>query len=105
VVKGNVTLKRLDVWSFAKINAILGLIWGLIYGILMAIWFSWIGVMSNVTTQNISTPATFFAGLGVFMIIIGPIMGVICGLISGIITAFLYNIAAGWVGGIKMKFE
>ncbi len=34
-----------------------------------------------------------------------PVMFAIFGFIAGAIGAFLYNLAAGWFGGIKMDFE
>ncbi len=40
-------------------------------------------------------------GVGLAAIIICPIMGTI----GGFITGFVYNLVAGWVGGIEMEFD
>jgi hypothetical protein len=43
------------------------------------------------------------AGLGAVALIIGGIIGgAIWGFIYGAVIAFLYNIFAGWVGGVQL---
>ncbi|MBU0496699.1 MAG: DUF3566 domain-containing protein [Candidatus Thermoplasmatota archaeon] len=109
MVEGNVKLRRVGVWSVGKIAAVLGIIWGFIVGIFSAIGFMIAGSAANWSSMTGADPTGisqgFFGGLGILMIIVGPIIGAIMGLIGGIISAILYNIAAGWVGGIEMKFE
>jgi hypothetical protein len=34
-----------------------------------------------------------------------PVFGAIMGFIMGAIHAFLYNVFAGWVGGIGLEFQ
>jgi hypothetical protein len=46
---------------------------------------------------------SFAAGIGMALII--PILYIVMGFISGIIGAFIYNLAAGWIGGIEMEFN
>jgi ABC-type antimicrobial peptide transport system permease subunit len=90
-MKKIVKLKRIGVLSLAKLQAILLAFMGLIIGIPYAI----IG--------------TFFLGEGLFtfgiFVIIFPILYAIFGFIGGAIMAFLYNLVAGWVGGIEMDFK
>lgn len=45
------------------------------------------------------------AGLGLFAIIVFPIMYFVIGFVVGIIFSALYNLVAGWTGGVEMKLE
>ena len=91
-------LKQLNVMSVAKIGAILGLIWGLIWGILMALWVGTLGIIA----KNLFPMAGLGAGL-VFVFAI--IFGLIGGFIAGAFWAFVYNVAAGFIGPIEMDLE
>jgi len=91
-------LKHFNVLSVAKIGAILGLIWGLIWGIVTALWISSLGMIA----KSLFPMAGLGAGLAfVFMII----FGLIAGFIGGAFWAFIYNIAAGFIGPIEMDIE
>ena len=88
-----IEIKKLDVLSVAKVGAIIGLIWGIIYGIIGA---GGAGVMF--------AEMPLMAGAGAaLMFVLGIVGGLIWGFIGGALTAFFYNIAAGWVGGIEFK--
>ncbi|MCX6665477.1 MAG: hypothetical protein NT038_05385 [Euryarchaeota archaeon] len=100
-VEGTVKLKRLDPWSLAKIYAILGAIGGFIGGIFIAA----IAAMASSIPGAATAGLGLWVGFGVLSVIIMPILCAIGGLIGGIIAAVLYNLVAGWVGGIEMKFE
>jgi hypothetical protein len=104
--KDTIEIRKIDAWSMGKIFAALGVIWGIIIGI-----FTAIGVLIGSSTAGAMGTYTFpgwaaFAGLGsIAAFIIMIIIGAIGGLITGIITAVIYNIAAGWTGGIKVKIK
>ena len=84
-------LKHVGVLSTAKIMALLGLVFGLIYGV----FFSALSPMM----PGISS----FAAMGAVALIIGGIIfGAIGGFIYGTVVAFLYNVFAGWVGGVQI---
>ena len=55
--------------------------------------------------QNAGLPAAITAGImfgfGVFIPIIYGVMG----FVFGIITAAIYNVIAGWIGGIEVEVE
>lgn len=91
-------LKHLDVMSVAKIGAILGLIWGLIWGIVMAIWISSLGILM----RNLFPMAGLGAGVAFVAMLI---FGLIGGFIAGAFWAFIYNVAAGFIGPITMDLE
>jgi len=91
-------LKQLSILSVAKIGAILGLIWGLIWGIIMALWISSLGIFARALIP--------MAGLGAGLVLLFMIIfGLIIGFIGGAFWAFVYNVAAGFVGPIEMDLE
>jgi membrane-associated HD superfamily phosphohydrolase len=90
-------LKRLDVLSVAKVYATILAIIGFILGIVTAIISITIGATLGWAVLGI--------GFGVLAIIILPILFGIMGFVFGAIGAFLYNVAAGRIGGIKLEFE
>ncbi len=92
-----VELRRVGVLSVGKIFGILGAIVGFIVGVIYAFAFVVVGAISG------ELP---FGGIfGVFAVIIFPIMYGVIGFVGGIIEAFLYNLVAGWIGGIELYFE
>lgn len=83
------TLQRIDVYSAAKIEALLLGVAGLIAGVFMA--------LASLFLQKI--------GFGIAGIIILPIMYAILGFVGGAIGAWIYNMCAEWIGGIKLEFK
>jgi hypothetical protein len=90
-------LKKIGVLSAAKIYAILMAIGGLIAGIFFAIFGAAIASLSPEGGAGIA------AGMGFFGIIFLPIIYGAMGFIMGVIGAWLYNVVAGWVGGIDLE--
>ena len=90
-------VKSVEIFSWAKIQALFGIVFGLFYGIMFAVMSAVVG------------PSKVFPGmgsveaLGVISIIIFPIMFAIMGFICGAIIALLYNIFAKTVGGIQVE--
>ncbi len=94
-------LKKLGIMSVAKFQAVLMAIMGFIYGIFLTIFLSTLGGALSAFPGVAST----FTNLGILSIILFPILFAILGFIGGAISAFLYNLIAGFVGGIEMEFE
>lgn len=92
-----VKLRRVGVLSVGKISAILGVIIGFIVGVIYAFIF--------VIAGAISGELPFGGIFGIFAVIVFPIMYGIFGFVGGVIEAFLYNLVAGWIGGIELHFE
>jgi hypothetical protein len=91
-------LKQVHVLSVAKIGAILGLVWGLIWGIVMALWVSTLGFIARSLIP--------MAGLGAGLVLLCAIIfGLVAGFIGGAFWAFIYNVAAGFIGPIEMDLE
>jgi hypothetical protein len=92
------TVKSIGVISVAKmmgaIYAVLGLIFIPIF--LLA------GMAGMMTGQK---EAAVGAGLMLVLALIFPILYGAIGFVAGAITALLYNLFAGWVGGIELKLQ
>jgi len=103
-----VVLRKLGVWSVAKLEAIVFAIIGLIIGIFYAIMGA--VVLSTVGAGAGQFGATGFsagglAAMGFLAIIVTPIIYGIVGFVGGAVGAVLYNLVAGWVGGIEIEFQ
>lgn len=87
-------LKAIDVMSLATLSAVIAAIWGFLGGLIAALSAGMLPlVMESVM------PA---ASMGFAAIIMFPIGAAIMGFVMGAITAFVYNIVAERVGGIKL---
>ena len=106
MTKETIEIRRIEIWSMGKICAALGVIWGIIGGLFAAVGV-FVGGSAAIASGTLAFPGfAALAGLGsiaAFFIMI--IFGAIGGLIVGIITAIIYNVAAGWAGGIKVKIK
>jgi hypothetical protein len=93
-------LKRVGPLSCAKISGTLYAILGLIIGGL----FSFVALASEMMSQ---TPARgrFAGAMGVASIVIFPILYGIIGFVSTLFAAWLYNVLAGFVGGVEVELE
>lgn len=92
-------IKRIDVFSAGKIMGIIGAAIGLIAGIIVLLISLLGGALGGSDTAALGAIGGFAA------VIILPIAYGIGTFIAGIIQAFIYNLAAGFVGGIKIETE
>ena len=100
-------IKKLGILSFAKIQGVMGLVIGLIIGViygLIIIAYSLLGA------SLVGGDAKFAVGgggvvIGIVAMIGFPIMYGIFGFIGGAIGALIYNIFAGFVGGVEIEVE
>jgi hypothetical protein len=101
------TIRRLGVFSVAKIEGLLlfvmGLIIGVIYGLVFMIFGAAITSLAPSGDQAMGGVGSIIAGI-VIMIAV-PIFYGVLGFIGGAIGALIYNLAAGVVGGIKIELE
>jgi hypothetical protein len=44
-------------------------------------------------------------GVPLAMVVVMPLLYIVIGFIGGIVGAFIYNIVAGWIGGIEIEYE
>jgi hypothetical protein len=90
-------IKSFGVLSVGKFCAVIGLIWGFLVGLMVAVGIGGIGSMMGSHALGI--------GAGIMGLIVMIIIGGIGGFISGAIGAIIYNIILGAIGGIEMDLE
>ncbi|MEW6295893.1 MAG: hypothetical protein AB1467_06445 [Candidatus Diapherotrites archaeon] len=85
-------IKSLDIMSAAKIYGAMGFIAGIIMGISILIF---------------GTAASGALGFGVGLLgfIMAVVLYTIIGFVGGLVGAFIYNIIAGFIGGIKIELK
>jgi hypothetical protein len=97
-----VVITRIAPMSAAKISGLLYALFGFIAGALISLFMTVLGGM----VPSDSDAGMGFPMVGMFFgagaIIMLPIFYGILGFIGGAIGAFLYNLVAGWIGGIEM---
>jgi hypothetical protein len=87
-------LKYIDPMSLAKVQAVIGLIMGLVVGILVATF----GGLASLAPGGRLVAVAF----GIASIIIFPIVYAVMGFIGGLIGAWIYNFVARRIGGIRV---
>jgi hypothetical protein len=90
-------VRRIGVISVANVYALICVVFGFIIGLIT-------GVMSCAATAT-DTIGLLGFGFGVIGIIVIPILYGIIGWIGGAIGALVYNLVAGWIGGIKIELD
>ncbi len=91
-------VKKIGVFSLAKIEAVMGAVIGFIAGIIWAI-------IGTAFIGFAGPGMPFGSGLlfGIAAIVLLPILYALIGFIGGALVAFIYNIVAGWIGGIEIE--
>ena len=99
-------IKRIGVLSLAKLQAILGAGLGVLVGAFFAL-FSMVGggAMMAAGGSDAGAGMGMMAGIGIAAIFIFPIIYGVCGFIGGLISAWLFNLAARFVGGLEIETQ
>ena len=101
-----VQIKRMGVFSCAKIYSItlaaMGLIIGVIYGLIFMVVG---GAMMAGGGRDSGMAGGSSIVIGLVMMIAIPVFYGIIGFIGGIVGALVYNVAAGVVGGLELEIE
>lgn len=99
-------IKRLGVFSVAKIYSVvmagLGLVVGIPLGLIMIILG---GAIMSSAGREATMGGGSFVGIGIFYMIGLPIVYGVIGFIFGAVGALIYNVAAGVLGGVEMELE
>lgn len=96
-------LKKIDILSAAKVTAIVSAIWGFIIALISLPFLAIASTASSYAGAAAGFDmAPLMLGFGIASIVIAPIVGAIIGFIAGAVGAFFYNIAAKYVGGVKL---
>lgn len=99
------TIQAIRVMPFALMMACIGAIIGLIVGVFYALFFGAIFSLIPNAPQNGINMNLLRVIFGAGAVVIMPIFGFIGGLIQGFLYAFLYNILAPRIGGIRLSFK
>ena len=100
------TVKHIGPRSAFKIGLVLYAAIGLLVGIIWALFSVVAGSLGSMASAGAPGAARFLGfGLGVAAIIIFPICYGILGGVIAAITAALYNLVAGWVGGLEVEIN
>ncbi len=99
------TVKRIGPASAFKIGLVLYAMFGLVVGVIMACVSMLMGSLGSMGGAGALGARGFGFGFGVGSIIIFPILYGAIGGIGGAISAALYNLVAGWVGGLEVEIN
>lgn len=98
-------IKRVSPGSVAKVALVLYGLLGLIGGAIVALFSATLGSLASMGggENRIGMLPGMFMGVGA--IVIMPILYGVFGAIVAAISAVIYNIVAGWVGGIQIDVQ
>jgi len=99
------TVKRIEPGSAFKVGGIVYAFLGLIIGILVALFSMVAGSLGGLAGGGAPGARALGFGFGLGAVIIFPILYGIIGAIAGAIGAAIYNLAAGWVGGLEVDIS
>lgn len=100
------TVKRISPGSAFKVGAVVYAFFGLLVGICMALFSMLAGSVAGLAGGDVAPGMRALGfGFGAGAIIIAPIAYAIIGGIGGAIGALVYNLAAGWVGGLEVDIS
>src|SRR5215207_1918696 len=101
-----VQIRRMGVFSCAKIYSItlaaMGLIIGIIYGLIFMVVG---GAMMAGGGRDSGAAGASSLVIGLVMMIAIPVFYGIIGFVGGLIGGLVYNVAAGVVGGLELELE
>jgi len=92
-------LKRIGPASAFKVGLVLYAILGLIAGVLCSL------VAATGASFAPHAHLSFAGTVGLFAVILCPIVFGITGSVAAVISAFLYNLVSGWVGGVEVELN
>ena len=99
-------VKRVGVFSYAKITAVTMAAFGLIFGVIYGLIFMVVGgaMMAGGGRGSTGAGASSLA-IGLIMMIAIPIFYGFLGFVAGALGGVIYNVASGFVGGIELELE
>jgi hypothetical protein len=99
-------IRRIGVFSLAKIMGVLYAGLGLVIGICFALFTMLGGGAMMASGQDGGGAAGgMMMGMGLGMAIFAPIFYGLVGFIGGLICGWLFNLAAGFVGGLEIETQ
>ena len=99
-------VRRIGVWSAARLYGGLSAVMGLIFGAIVAIVALAGGMAGAADAGGPGLPSGLLGAMfGVGAIVVLPIFYGVLGIIMGALTAALYNVFAGLFGGIELDIQ
>jgi len=96
------TLKRIGPGSAFKVGMVTYALFGVVIGVCIAL-FSVAGPLGRLAGTEAGPGARALGfGLGLGAIIVAPIFYGIIGGVGGALGALIYNLVAGWIGGLEV---
>ena len=99
-INSMVILKKVGVFSLAKLYSVLMFVIGFFIGL----FFSFIAYLTKSAAPTTPDLAVYHA-IGFWALLIFPVLYGIIGFIAGAVGAFLYNLIAKSVGGLELEFD
>jgi transmembrane protein DUF3566 len=100
------TLKRIGPGSAFKVGLVTYAFVGLVVGACLAFFSMIAGSLGGLAGSQAGASARAFGfGMGLGAIIFMPILYAIIGGIGAALGAVIYNLAAGWVGGLEVDIN
>lgn len=99
------TVKHIGPGSAFKVGLVTYAIIGLILGICMALFSMVAGSLSSLAGAQVAGARALGFGFGVGAIVVFPILYGIIGGIVAALAAVIYNLVAGWVGGVEVDIS
>jgi hypothetical protein len=100
------TVKRIGPGSAFKIGLVTYAILGLVLGLFMALVSGLVGSLGGALGQSAAPGARLFGfGMGFGAVIFFPIGYGLIGGVFAALGALIYNLVAGWVGGLEVDIS
>lgn len=101
-----VQIKRVGVFSLAKIYAVTMAAFGVIIGVIYGLIFMIVGgAMMAGGGRNSGSAGASSLVIGLVMMVAIPVFYGVIGFLAGLLGGAVYNIAAGSVGGVELELE
>ncbi len=97
-------IRRIRIFSAAKMIGFLYAIMGLLTAAFsMSMLPLLLANVPQLPSELYGRPTTMVVGLGGLVIL--PLLYWLIGAVVGVLMALIYNIAAGWFGGLEIEYE
>ena len=83
----------------------MGKMLGILYGFMGLIFLPFFALMTIASSQLPANQRTGMMAFGIGFALAMPVLYAVMGFITGVIGAGLYNLVAGWIGGIEVDVE
>jgi hypothetical protein len=101
-----VQIKRVGVFSLAKMYAVTMAAFGVIIGVIYGLIFMVVGgAMMAGGGRDAGTAGASSLVVGLIMMVAIPVFYGVIGFIAGALGGVIYNVASGFVGGIELELE